>query len=179
MNECFDWNLFWTAFGAIGGTFGALATAAAVIVALWQTKFSQRKKVKLTFSDMTTVVSPAFDQRFEYISVTATNIGNREIVISSWGYELLNGASMMMVPDMSQISVAIQTPLPQRLDIEDCIVLYHKRELFLKAVTHDIEEGTLDPNHPVRFYVADSTGRRYHVTTPKPASNYQLKKDIS
>lgn len=26
-----DWNLFWTAFGAIGGTLGALATFVAVI----------------------------------------------------------------------------------------------------------------------------------------------------
>lgn len=29
-----DWNLFWNAFGAIGGTLGAAATAFAVIVAL-------------------------------------------------------------------------------------------------------------------------------------------------
>ena len=36
-----DWNLFWTAFGAIGGTLGAVATTAAVVVALWQTKYSQ------------------------------------------------------------------------------------------------------------------------------------------
>ena len=39
--------LFWTAFGAIGGTFGALATAAAVIVALWQTKYANKKKLKI------------------------------------------------------------------------------------------------------------------------------------
>ena len=35
-----DWMLFWTAFGAIGGTFGALETAIAVIVELWQTIYS-------------------------------------------------------------------------------------------------------------------------------------------
>lgn len=33
-----DMNLFRTAFGAIGGTVSALATAVAVIIALWQTK---------------------------------------------------------------------------------------------------------------------------------------------
>lgn len=44
-----DWNLFWTAFGAIGGTLGALATFIAVIVALWQTKFSYKKKLQLSF----------------------------------------------------------------------------------------------------------------------------------
>ena len=46
-----DWNLFWTAFGAIGGTLGAVATTAAVVVALWQTKYSQKKIIKLAFSD--------------------------------------------------------------------------------------------------------------------------------
>ena len=46
-----DWTLFWTAVGAIGGTLGAIATTAAVIVALWQTKYSQKKKLKLAFSD--------------------------------------------------------------------------------------------------------------------------------
>ena len=51
-----DWNLFWTAFGAIGGTLGALATFVAVIVALWQTKFSYKKKLQLSFSDDITIV---------------------------------------------------------------------------------------------------------------------------
>lgn len=51
-----DWNLFWTAFGAIGGTVGAIATAAAVIVALWQTKYSYKKKLKISFSNNITIV---------------------------------------------------------------------------------------------------------------------------
>ena len=37
-------ELFWTIFGSIGTTIGSIATAAAVIVALWQTKFSNNKK---------------------------------------------------------------------------------------------------------------------------------------
>lgn len=31
-----DWNLFWSAFDAIGTTFGSLITAVAVIVAVYQ-----------------------------------------------------------------------------------------------------------------------------------------------
>ena len=42
-----DWNLIWTAVGAIGGTLGAFATSIAVIVALWQTKFNYKKKIRL------------------------------------------------------------------------------------------------------------------------------------
>lgn len=51
-----DWNLFWTAFGAIGGTLGALATFVAVIVALWQTKLNYKKKVQLSFTDNITML---------------------------------------------------------------------------------------------------------------------------
>ncbi|MCI8540271.1 MAG: iron-containing alcohol dehydrogenase [Erysipelotrichaceae bacterium] len=46
-----DKILFWTAFGAIGTTLGSFATAIAVIVALWQTKYSTKKKLKLVFND--------------------------------------------------------------------------------------------------------------------------------
>ena len=57
-----DWNLFWTAFGAIGGTLGAVATTAAVVVALWQTKYSQKKIIKLGFSDYFQLYNPNTDE---------------------------------------------------------------------------------------------------------------------
>ena len=44
------WELFWTAFGAIGTTIGSIATAIAVGVAVMQYKQPVRKKIKLDFS---------------------------------------------------------------------------------------------------------------------------------
>ena len=38
-----DATLFWTAFAAIGQAVGAIATAAAVIITLWQIKYANRK----------------------------------------------------------------------------------------------------------------------------------------
>ena len=43
-----DWQLFWTAFGAIGTTLGSLITAIAVVVAVIQYKQPLKKQVKLT-----------------------------------------------------------------------------------------------------------------------------------
>ena len=43
-----DWQLFWTAFGAVGTTLGSLITAIAVVVAVIQYKQPLKKKVKLT-----------------------------------------------------------------------------------------------------------------------------------
>ena len=49
MSENMDWNLIWTPIGAI-------ATTIAIIVALWQTKFNYKKKLKLTFTDNIVIV---------------------------------------------------------------------------------------------------------------------------
>jgi hypothetical protein len=38
-----DYTLFWTAFAAIGQAVGAIATAAAVIITLWQIKYVNKK----------------------------------------------------------------------------------------------------------------------------------------
>ena len=44
-------ELFWTAFAAIGQAVGAIATAAAVIVTLWQVRYSNKKNLKMKFTD--------------------------------------------------------------------------------------------------------------------------------
>ena len=68
-------ELFWTIFGAIGTTIGSLATAAAVVVALWQKKFSNKKKLKLHFNEPITLFNPiAGAIEGDYIGVTITNI---------------------------------------------------------------------------------------------------------
>ena len=69
-----DWNLFWTAFGAIGGTLGAVATTAAVVVALWQTKYSQKKIIKLGFSDNFQLYNPNTGESVKFIGISVTNI---------------------------------------------------------------------------------------------------------
>ena len=50
-----DWNLFWTAFGAIGGTLGALATFLLQLL-LHYGKLNYKKKVQLSFTDNITIV---------------------------------------------------------------------------------------------------------------------------
>ena len=117
-----DWNLFWTAFGAIGGTLGALATFIAVIVALWQTKFSYKKKLQLSFSDNITIVPENGNKFYHYVGVTITNIGNRDVVIQNWGFELDDGSQMLIVPDTSPLGRVLQVKLPYRLQIVETAI---------------------------------------------------------
>ena len=167
-----DWNLFWTAFGAIGGTLGALATAAAVIVALWQTRYSQKKKLKLSFTDDIAVVPQNGTVVRRYVGVRIANIGNREVVITGWGFDLEKPHSMMIVPDLSPIEKAIQPKLPYRLQLEESITLYYQKDLFTKVVTERCDNDQLKKGQPIKFYVSDSTGKKHYINTQKNAVAY-------
>lgn len=172
-----DWNLFWTAFGAIGGTLGAVATFIAVIVALWQTKLSYKKKVLLSFTDNITIIPGIGNGCYHYIGVTVTNIGNRDIVIQNWGFELDDGSQMLIVPDTSLIGRVLQVKLPHRLQIEEGTTLYYEKVLFLNALSNCIEKGKLKKNKKIKFYVSDSTTKKHYVLTNKIAA--ELLKDTT
>ena len=164
-----DWNLFWTAFGAIGGTLGALATFVAVIVALWQNKFSYKKKLQLSFSDDITIVPENGNKFYHYVGVTITNIGNRDVVIQSWGFELDDGSQMLIVPDTSPLGRVLQVKLPYRLQIEEGTTLRYKKTSCHNAISECIEKGKLKENKKIKFYVLDSTTKKHYVLTNKIA----------
>ena len=166
-----DWNLFWTALGAIGGTLGAIATFVAVVVALWQTKLNYKKKIQLSFTDNITVMSESGGASYRYIGVTITNIGNRDIVIQNWGFELDDGSQMLIVPDTSPIGRMLQVKLPHRLQIEEGITLYYEKNLFRNAILDGIEKGKMKENKKIRFYVSDSTAKKHYVLTNKVATD--------
>jgi hypothetical protein len=126
-----DWNLFWTAFGAIGGTLGAIATFVAVIVALWQTKFSYKKKLQLSFSDNITIVPENGNKFYHYVGVTITNIGNRDVVIQNWGFELDDGSQMLIVTDTSPFGRVLQVKLPYRLRLKKALHCIMRKLYFI------------------------------------------------
>ena len=166
-----DWNLFWTAFGAIGGTLGAIATAVAVIVALWQTKYSYKKKLKLSFSNNITLVPENGNNFHHYVGVTIINIGNRDAIIKNWGFILNNGSKMMIVPDLSPMGRIIQVQLPHKLQVEEGTTLYYNNLLFHNALEECIKNGSLSKNKKIRFFVTDSTEKEHYVTTHKSAQD--------
>ena len=107
---------------------------------------------------------------YRYIGVTITNVGNRDIVIQNWGFELDDGSQMLIVPDTSPIGRMLQVKLPHRLQIEEGITLYYEKTLFRNAILDCIEKGKLKENKKIRFYVSDSTAKKHYVFTNKVAS---------
>lgn len=167
-----DWNLFWNAFGAIGGTLGAVATTIAVIVALWQTKYTQKKKLKLTFSDRINVISDTGIINKKYVGISVCNIGNRPVILKNWGILVDDRRKYVIVPDNSLIGKVIETKLPEKLDVEEQKDLRYQYELFLKLVKEIIEKNQINKNDKISFFVEDSTGKKYIIKTDKKAINY-------
>ena len=81
-------ELFWIAFAAIGQAVGAIATAAAVIVTLWQVRYSNKKKLKMKFTDKNVVFSERGDSRYFFVNLSVTNIGNRNVIVRNWGMKV-------------------------------------------------------------------------------------------
>lgn len=64
---------------------GVIATFSAVIVALWQTKYASRKKLKCQFIENNVVMNPnSFDKKL-YVAMSISNIGNKKVIVSNWG----------------------------------------------------------------------------------------------
>ena len=76
-----DWQLFWTAFGAIGTTLGSLITAIAVVVAVIQYKQPLKKQVKLTVGTSIPVYGKELGE--DCLSISLANTGIRDVVITN------------------------------------------------------------------------------------------------
>lgn len=168
-----DWNLFWTAFGAIGGTLGGFATCLAVIVALWQTKYENRKKLKLSKLESIKSMNTANGHvEKEFVGVRVCNIGNRAVSIKSWGFKATHKETILLLPDSSPLAMAIQPSLPYRLETEESINLVYDKSHFDELVKRSCQDGTFKPRHKIKIWVADSTGACYYTKTPFTAQYY-------
>lgn len=166
-----DWNVFWSAFGAIGGTLGAVATTAAVVVALWQTKYSQKKIIKLAFSDNFQLYNSNTGESVKFIGISVVNTGNRKIIIRAWGMHLKEESAIVMpFPGANEIEKMAYTKMPQTLDLEESIDLLWQKDKFQLFLEKN--EGNIEKSKPLTFYVKDSTGKQYTVKTKRNATYY-------
>lgn len=168
-----DWNLFWTAFGAIGGTLGAVATTAAVIVALWQTKYANEKRLKVEFSDNVVIVPSEGDlsQKREYVGITATNIGNRRIKVCSWQVRFPDGHGALIVPDISPMGRMLAPAWPVLLEPEEQASQYWEKRLFYAFIKNEVPQYNKKDAH-LLWIVKDSTNKEYKVRSHKTIAEY-------
>lgn len=129
--------LFWTAFGTIGTILGAIATTFAVIVALWQTKYSTKKKLKLIFNDNIKVYdNKTLKLLNEYVGITIINVGNRDVNITDWSMVI----DKRRIKIITQLQGVLKIELPKKIEIENTLDLNYEKDLFLKTIKDILEK---------------------------------------
>ena len=158
----FDWGMFWQAASAI-------ATAFAAIIALWQTRYQNRKKVKITFNESVIYAfggSLELADKCQYVSLDVVNTGNRKIIISSYGIKLPDGYKWVILQEPTPAGV---TKLPAELDIEQCVSFAWKKDKFIMQLQN---LSDYPRNKKIPFFVQDTAGTYYIFKSPKTIQQY-------
>lgn len=168
-DDVVNWSLFWTAFGAIGATLGAFATATAVIVSLWQVRHQESKKLRLRFSDSMKMfsVDPNIPEE-TLICLSITNVGNRKLIVQNWGFFFhKKNCHGLLGINQSQLTQGINPSLPYELEIEHKIDLYLEHKYFIRNLKECVAEKDLNPRRKLIFFVSDSAGKIYRLKSKK------------
>ena len=158
----FDWGMFWQAASAI-------ATAFAAIIALWQTRYQNRKKVKITFNESVIYAfggSLELADKCQYVSLDVVNTGNRKIIISSYGIKLPDGYKWVILQEPTPAGI---TKLPAELDIEQCVSFAWKKDKFIMQLQN---LSDYPRNKKIPFFVQDTAGTYYIFKSPKTIQQY-------
>lgn len=165
-------ELFWNKVSAIGTCLGALATFIAVVVSLYQTKLTNKKKLKLKFNDPVTIVNPNTGEQLEdYIGITIINIGNREVIIDDWSI-LAGNKSKDRYKIMTEMQGLLSQKLPYKLKIEEKLNLYYEKKAFLRLVIDLVNNGNIRSYKKIKFQILDSTNKSYIIESDKTISEY-------
>ena len=158
----FDWGMFWQAASAV-------ATALAAIIALWQTRYQNRKKIKITFNESviyTFCDSLKLADKNIYVSLDIVNTGNRKIIIKNYGIKLPDGYKLIIFHESTPAGT---TKLPAELDIEQCVSFTWKKDKFIKQL-QDLNDYPKYKKVP--FFVQDTAGTYYIIKSPKTIQQY-------
>ena len=161
----FNWEMFWQAASAI-------ATTAAVIVALWQTRYQNKKKLKVEFVENMTYIlngGRGIVKKNSYFVVNIVNVGNRKVYIEHFGFlgKDKNGLHERVIQPAEPFGKPIE--FPYELDIEQNLSCpLEKLDFLIK-----LKEGNLlEEDKKLIFFAKDSTGEFYTCQTPKTLRQY-------
>lgn len=153
--NCSDWLNF------IVNSVCAIATVAAVIVALWQTKYSNRKKIKTTAKNSYIMIQnndgTISNRAWKTISMEVVNIGNRTVNLVDWGVYFDKSFSL-------QILDVTGKTLPKAVGIEDSVKLAADLSGLKRSMCENRDQ-IKNTESAIKLYVSDSTGKQYYAKT--------------
>lgn len=152
----------------------ALATLLAVLIALWQTKYSNKKKLKLTVTIKAQMVQDITTLQFEnkaiqLLFVSVVNIGNRKVVLTDWGFQFDKFNALQIVNLNEKV-------FPYELEIE-CEKELETSLLGVRNALNQNKNIIKNDKKKLTVYVTDSTGKKYFVKLPYTIKYYSELKD--
>ena len=165
--DCSDWLNF------IVNSVCAIATVAAVLVALWQTKYSNHKRIKTIAKDAYIMIQnndgTISNKAWMTISMEVVNIGNRTVNLVDWGVYFDKSFSL-------QILDVTGKTLPKTIGIEDSVKLAADLS-GLKRSMRENHDKIKNTESIIKLYVSDSTGKQYYAKTNYTATQIMEMKE--
>ena len=154
---------------------GVVATFSAVVVALWQTKYANKKKLKCQFFNDNTVVHPSTGDKKLYVGMSISNIGNKKVILTNWGLKLNSNNFLLILTsgfEKDFFDKAVSKETPVAIEPEENITFFYSKELFKKLLTEYIDKNEIDRNKKITFLVHDSTGKAHKTPSTMKAKEY-------
>lgn len=172
-----DWQLFWTAFGAVGTTLGSLITAIAVVVAVIQYKQPLKKQVKLTVGTAIPVYGKELGE--DCLSISLANTGIRDVVITN--IYLDTGTKKLVINNLMVdfTNENLHVLLPKKLSPEEIAEVWIPYANLAHALLDLISRKAIAPKQKIRIAATDTTSGEYRSEwkfTPDDLINQYIKK---
>lgn len=154
---------------------GVVATFSAVVVALWQTKYANKKNLKCQFIENNTLVNPSTGDKKPYVGMSISNIGNKKAIITNWGLKLTCNDCLIILTsgfEKDFFDKVVSKKTPVAIEPEENITFFYSKELFKKLLAECIEKNEIDRNKKITFVIYDSTGKTYKTMSPAKAKEY-------
>lgn len=146
----------------------AIATFSAVVVALWQTKYSNKKKVKIKTAETIIypyhVIGKAGQKLYpKFLSITVVNIGNRKIVLQSYG--------LYFSKTYKIIACNLAKSSQQVLEVEGSAKYDLQISEFVKTIKSEAQ-NIKRTSRKLKVFIEDSSGRVYVAKSKRTIRQY-------
>ena len=121
---------------------GTIATFLAVIIALWQTTSSRKKKLKIQLS-LVMIVNPLIEESHEYLNLSVANTGLSPVKLTNW--YIFIGDIKLCILNKPILSTANST-FPLFLNPTEDGTFFLEKHKFLKDVVIAYKEKLLKTN---------------------------------
>lgn len=150
---------FWTMWSALATTAGSIATFGAVVVALWQSRLQNRKRLDVTLN-----ISQSIPDGKHYLSVTVSNRGNREVTLNRFSWQYNDGGSAYIPYELCLfISNGKAISFPYKLPLESSVIILCPIVQVRRALLNAINNNHITPYDKLKIFIIDSLGDIFYA----------------